>query len=287
VVTFTSWPLYSRGKSPRYSFYRRLCGHKGRSGRYAAEKIYFPYRESNPGHTARSQSLCLLSYPGSSKKTKEYDLKVCDDGTLVQILRFRTLSIVYRQRLAPSIGPNWVGLTWRRTKTESSLRNVVFWNKKMTTFSIKTKRWIMSKNVIFVWRQRKSKRQLWVWLKRKVKNKKGSRWEQAWTGKESILAPWVWEQCNFRVHGARVSGFIAILRCNWCLNQVIRLERPNKGRQCHGATCWFNRFINSLWFIASDLYCNHYVTSTHRSPPFPSTRVYNKRLCTHTRIESI
>jgi hypothetical protein len=34
-------------------------------------KISFSYRESNSGRPARSQLLYLLSYPGSSKKTKE------------------------------------------------------------------------------------------------------------------------------------------------------------------------------------------------------------------------
>jgi len=33
AVSFTSRPLYSRGKSPRYSLDRRLCGPHSRSGR--------------------------------------------------------------------------------------------------------------------------------------------------------------------------------------------------------------------------------------------------------------
>jgi hypothetical protein len=40
VVSFTPRPLYSRGKSPRYSFNRKLGGPRSQSGRYG-ERIFF------------------------------------------------------------------------------------------------------------------------------------------------------------------------------------------------------------------------------------------------------
>jgi hypothetical protein len=80
----------------------------------------------------------------------KYDLKVCDDGTLVQILRFWTLSIVsslskmlfcssFNSILSPSSRTSsidWTQLNrfYLKTGTESSLRNSVFWKRNMTTF---------------------------------------------------------------------------------------------------------------------------------------------------------
>jgi hypothetical protein len=56
------------GKSPRYSFYRRLGGPQSRSGRYGEVKTFYPTgtrTPAPPGRPARSQSLYRLSYPGS------------------------------------------------------------------------------------------------------------------------------------------------------------------------------------------------------------------------------
>jgi hypothetical protein len=68
VVSITPRPLYSWGKSPRYSLDRRLGGPQSQSGRGGEEKnSHLPPRiePSNPDHPPRSQSLYRLSYPGS------------------------------------------------------------------------------------------------------------------------------------------------------------------------------------------------------------------------------
>jgi hypothetical protein len=92
-----------------------------------------------------------------------WDLNVCDDGILLQVLSFWILSIVLSifQKtklfgdwiLSPSSGKTeigaspiyWIQLSrfYLRTETESSLRNVVFFKKW-------TRRWIISKNLILV-----------------------------------------------------------------------------------------------------------------------------------------
>jgi hypothetical protein len=55
----------------------------------------------------------------------------------------------------PEIGTSsidWAQLCrfYLKTETESSLRNAVLWKINRTVFFIKTRRWIMSRNVIFV-----------------------------------------------------------------------------------------------------------------------------------------
>jgi hypothetical protein len=47
VVSFTLQPLYPRGKSPRYPFYRRLVGPQSLFGRLGEEKALAPYRDLN------------------------------------------------------------------------------------------------------------------------------------------------------------------------------------------------------------------------------------------------
>jgi len=42
VVSFTPWPLYSLGKSPRYPLGRRLCGQQSPCSRVAKRKISAP-----------------------------------------------------------------------------------------------------------------------------------------------------------------------------------------------------------------------------------------------------
>jgi hypothetical protein len=42
VVSFTSLPLYPRGKSPWYTLYRRLGGPQSQSGSYGEEKHFLP-----------------------------------------------------------------------------------------------------------------------------------------------------------------------------------------------------------------------------------------------------
>jgi hypothetical protein len=44
VVSFTPWPLYPRGKDPRYPLDRKLGGPQSRSGRCGAEKVLDPTR---------------------------------------------------------------------------------------------------------------------------------------------------------------------------------------------------------------------------------------------------
>jgi hypothetical protein len=48
VVSFTTWPLYSRGKNPRYSLDRRLGGPQSQSGRRGEEKILDPTGTRTP-----------------------------------------------------------------------------------------------------------------------------------------------------------------------------------------------------------------------------------------------
>jgi hypothetical protein len=45
---FTSWPLYPRGKSPRYPLHRRLCGPQGRSGDRSMRQFSCLCQESIP-----------------------------------------------------------------------------------------------------------------------------------------------------------------------------------------------------------------------------------------------
>jgi hypothetical protein len=67
VVSFTSLPLYPRGKSPRYPLDRRLEGLQNRSGRRAEEKILNPIGTRIPPicRPAQSQSLYWVRYLGS------------------------------------------------------------------------------------------------------------------------------------------------------------------------------------------------------------------------------
>jgi hypothetical protein len=48
VVNFTPWPLYPRGKSPRYPLSRWLGGPQSRSGRFGEEKINDPTGTRTP-----------------------------------------------------------------------------------------------------------------------------------------------------------------------------------------------------------------------------------------------
>jgi hypothetical protein len=92
--------------------------------------------------------------------------RFCDDDKLVQLWRSWILSIVsplskvsFCLRLKknlPERGTSsiyWTQLSrcYLKAETESSLRNVVFWNINRTTFWTNTRRWVTSKNVIFVW----------------------------------------------------------------------------------------------------------------------------------------
>jgi hypothetical protein len=67
MFSFTSLPLYPRGKSPRYPLVRRMGEPHSRSGRRGEEKILDPTgtRTPTPARPARSQSLYRLRYPGS------------------------------------------------------------------------------------------------------------------------------------------------------------------------------------------------------------------------------
>jgi hypothetical protein len=71
--------VHARGYSSRYALDRRLSGPQSRYGRCG--EVSCPCRESNPG---------------------KQDQNICDDGILVKVLWFWTLSFV----LSLSIGPN-------------------------------------------------------------------------------------------------------------------------------------------------------------------------------------
>jgi hypothetical protein len=60
VFSFTTRPLYSRGKSPGYPFYKRLGVPQSQSGRCREEKISCPYRYSNPGRPAPTELQILM-----------------------------------------------------------------------------------------------------------------------------------------------------------------------------------------------------------------------------------
>jgi hypothetical protein len=66
VVSFTSWPLYPRGKSCQYPLDRRLGVAQSWSGRHGEEEIFdLPGLKLWPlGRPASSQSLYRLCYPG-------------------------------------------------------------------------------------------------------------------------------------------------------------------------------------------------------------------------------
>jgi hypothetical protein len=90
VVSFTTRPLYPRGKSPRYPD-RRLRGPQSRSGR-GEEKI-FPCPESNLGHPARSPPLYRASYPDSDSSGPLDDSK--------NIIFFFFFFYYYNSRITP------------------------------------------------------------------------------------------------------------------------------------------------------------------------------------------
>jgi hypothetical protein len=48
VVSFTPWPLYSRGKSSRYPLDKRLRGPYNLSGRHGGVKILVPIGAGTP-----------------------------------------------------------------------------------------------------------------------------------------------------------------------------------------------------------------------------------------------
>jgi hypothetical protein len=48
VVSFTPWPLYTRGKSPRYALDTRLGGHQNRYGRRGEKKNLIPIGTRTP-----------------------------------------------------------------------------------------------------------------------------------------------------------------------------------------------------------------------------------------------
>jgi len=48
AVSVKPWPLYAKGKNPRYSLNRKLVGPQGWSGQFGEEKISYPCCEWNP-----------------------------------------------------------------------------------------------------------------------------------------------------------------------------------------------------------------------------------------------
>jgi hypothetical protein len=65
---------------------------------------------------------------GHRTEIRMCDLSVCDDGTLVKLICFWTLSVVLALRI------DWTKLSrcYLKTEAESSLRNVVFWKVNRT-----------------------------------------------------------------------------------------------------------------------------------------------------------
>jgi len=55
VVSIKLWPIYRRGRSPRYSFGRKVGGPQSRGWTWP-NRIPFPCLESNPGLPTRNQS---------------------------------------------------------------------------------------------------------------------------------------------------------------------------------------------------------------------------------------
>jgi hypothetical protein len=63
AVSFTSPPLYPRGKDPGYPLDRRMGGPQNRSGSCRVQKNLLPYRESNPGRPASSYTDWAIPAP--------------------------------------------------------------------------------------------------------------------------------------------------------------------------------------------------------------------------------
>jgi hypothetical protein len=63
VVSFTSRPLYPRGKRPQYPLDRKLVGPQSWSGCYGVKKSILPLSAIKPGRSDRSPSLHRQIYP--------------------------------------------------------------------------------------------------------------------------------------------------------------------------------------------------------------------------------
>jgi hypothetical protein len=126
VVSSTLWPLYPRGKSPRYPLDRRLGGTQSRSGRHGEEKILDSTRTrtltpaSCPAHI---QLLYWLWYPGSY--TMKYrNMYVESKYAVVQNLRNKDAQALSR-------------LLYRTgTKEGSCMNSWKPWNRDRNTQSI-------------------------------------------------------------------------------------------------------------------------------------------------------
>jgi hypothetical protein len=94
VVSFTPWPLFTRGKSSRYLFDRRLGLPQNRCERHGEEKIIAPNGTRTPtlGRPAHRQSLYRLSYPGSSLERKMYGPARGDEGWSPEIVKLERLT---------------------------------------------------------------------------------------------------------------------------------------------------------------------------------------------------
>jgi hypothetical protein len=101
VVSFTPWPLYPRGKRPRYPVDRRLGAPQNRAGRGGEEKIsqHCQCREFNPGRPVRSlvsivtvcsdwSDVCWnRKFPNVARILRECIVRPYKKSSLIRILR--------------------------------------------------------------------------------------------------------------------------------------------------------------------------------------------------------
>jgi hypothetical protein len=110
VVSFTSWPLYSQGKSSWYPLDRRLGGPQSRSGRGSEEENSQPLSGFEPpsvqpvAHRCTTELLDFILIDRSAKSvTEKYMSVICPAYSKAQSWKTRTLGsrirILRRARL--------------------------------------------------------------------------------------------------------------------------------------------------------------------------------------------
>jgi hypothetical protein len=117
VVSFTSRPLYSRGKSLRYPLHKRLDGRHSRSRRRGEKKILDPTGIGTP-----SQSLYGLRYPDARplviKNTKKASL-CTDTNPRIRIQKWRSMVSFMVWPLQPLRKSSYLVLGGTHSRSES------------------------------------------------------------------------------------------------------------------------------------------------------------------------
>jgi hypothetical protein len=121
VVSFTSRPLYPRGKSPRYPLLRRLGGPQSRSGRRGEEKILDPMTDNVQVSNCTPEPSTLLAsawlrHQGSSCRDPTRLWTLFQADTTAKLTEAVNLFTCIREVLVTNLGqntgyPDW-GLSW-------------------------------------------------------------------------------------------------------------------------------------------------------------------------------